>query len=470
MLPMQGREQKISKGSSPSTSLTESKRVNGGVQTCYGIAENNLVEVQFTDDNLLDLILSPSNMNLAYKRVVSNGGACGVDSMSTDDLLPYLKEHKENLIDLIKQGRYKPQPVLRVEIPKGDGKFRALGIPTVLDRMLQQSISQVLSSIYEPHFSNSSFGFRPRRGAHQALRSVQQYVESGCSYCVDLDLERFFDTVNHSYMMELLSRRIKDRRLLSLIHKYLRAGVVVGGKFERSEQGTPQGGNLSPLLSNILLNELDVELERRGHRFARYADDCIIFCKSERAAQRIKESITQFIEEKLHLNVNAEKTTAGHIRGKKFLGYGFYGSKGKCHLIVHKSSKEKLRRALKKLTKRSYGYGYERRKEVLHSYISGWVAYYRLARMRDVLRDIDGWLRRRIRMCIWKSWKRIKTKQANLYRLGVEESQSWQHANTRLKYWRVAGSQILMTTLTDERLRLAGYPTLTEYYRKLHRN
>lgn len=360
--------------------------------------------------------------------------------------------------------------MLRVEIPKGDGKFRALGIPTVLDRMLQQSISQVLSRVYEPHFSNSSFGFRPRRGAHQALRAVQQHVESGCSYCVDLDLERFFDTVNHSYLMELLSRRIKDRRLLSLIHKYLRAGVVVGRRFERSEQGTPQGGNLSPLLSNILLNELDLELERRGHRFVRYADDCIIFCKSERAAQRIKNSITLFVEQKLHLKVNTEKTTAGHIRGKKFLGYGFYGSRGKCHLILHRTSKEKLRRALKKLTKRSSGYGYERRKEMLRSYISGWVEYYKLAQMREVLREIDGWLRKRVRMCIWKSWKRIKTKQANLHRCGIGESLSWQHANTRLGYWRVAGSYILTTSLTDEKLRLAGYPTLMEYYRKLHRN
>lgn len=467
---MQGRKQKISADSSLPTLKTESLRVGGGVQTCYGIIENNLVEVQFTNANLLDLILSPSNMNSAYKRVVSNGGVCGVDSMTTDELLPYLREQKEVIIDLIRQGRYKPQPVLRVEIPKGDGKFRALGIPTVLDRMLQQSISQVLSPIYEPYFSNSSFGFRPRRGAHQALRQVQQHVESGCSYCVDLDLERFFDTVNHSYLMELLSRKIKDSRVLSLIHKYLRAGVIIGDMFVRSEQGTPQGGNLSPLLSNILLNELDKELERRGPRFVRYADDCIIFCQSERAAQRIKDSITLFIEQKLHLKVNAEKTTAGHIRGKKFLGYGFYGSRGKCYLTLHRTSKDKLRRALKKLTKRSAGIGYERRKETLHRYIAGWVEYYKLAQMREILREIDGWLRKRIRMCIWKSWKRIRTKQANLRRCGIGASLSWQHANTRLGYWRVAGSYILSTSLTDERLRLAGYPTLMEYYRKLHRN
>lgn len=275
--------------------------------------------------------------------------------METDELLPYLQVHKDELLTSIFQGSYCPNPVRRVEIPKDGCKTRSLGIPTVVDRVFQQAISQVLSPIYEQGFSDNSYGFRPRRSCHGALKKVRSYVTAGYKYGVDLDLEKFFDTVNQSKLIELLSRRIKDGRVISLIHKYMCSGVMIGHKFEESVSGVPQGGPLSPLLSIIMLNELDTEMESRGHKFVRYADDCIILCKSKRSAERVKSSITRFIEAKLFLNVNQEKTKVGYIRGMKFLGYSFYVTKGECRLSVHPQSEQKMKTRLKELTSRSTG-------------------------------------------------------------------------------------------------------------------
>lgn len=440
-----------------------------GVQTFIGITENHLVEVQFTKDDLLERILSPANMNRAYKQVVSNGGSGGVDKMETEDLLPYLKFHKDELINSLLDGTYRPNPVRRVEIPKDGGKKRQLGIPTVVDRLIQQSISQVLSPLYERHFSDNSFGFRPKRRAHQALRRAQSYISDGYKYCVDLDLESFFDTVNHSKLIEILSRTVKDGRVISLIHKYLISGVLVGGHYESRAQGTVQGGPLSPLLSNIMLHELDMELESRGHKFVRYADDCMIFCKSKRSALRVKESITTFIERHLFLKVNADKTSVGYIRGMKFLGYSFYVHKGECRLSVHPKSYLKLKTRLKELTGRSNGMGYDKRKVELRLFIRGWIDYFQLADMQSYLKRIDEWLRRRIRMCIWKCWKKIRTKFVNLQKCGISRFYAWQHANTRLGYWSLAGSRILTSAMNNDKLKLSGYPTLMEYYSKLHR-
>ena len=302
---------------------TESEPYDG-VQTFIEIVEDELVEVQSSRGNLLELILSADNLKRSYRQVVGNGGAGGVDKMGTSELLPYLILHKDELLEKLRTGNYRPVPVRRVEIPKDNGKVRPLGIPTVVDRFIQQAISQVLIDLYEPQFSDNSFGFRPGRSATDALKRVQSYADTGYRYCVGLDLERFFDTVNHSKLIEVLSRTVEDGRVVSLIHHYLNAGVMIGHIYEETNEGVPQGGPLSPILSNILLNELDKELESRGHPFVRYADDCLILVKSKRATERVRDSIARFIEKKLFLRVNIEKSEVGSLRGKKYLGYSFY--------------------------------------------------------------------------------------------------------------------------------------------------
>ena len=318
---MKGEKQKTEE-SGPQRNCAERERYVEA-PTLMGIVGDELVEVQLSADRMLEYICTPVNLNRAYRQVKANKGSGGIDRMEVDELLPYLREHKDELTESLLGGRYRPNPVRRVEIPKDNGKTRQLGIPTVVDRVVQQSIAQVLSLIYEPKFSGSSFGFRPRRSAHQALQKAQAIINDDHRYCIDLDLEKFFDTVNHSRLIQLLGETIKDGRLISLIHKYLNAGVIVGHKYEETTKGVPQGGPLSPILSNIKLNELDRELERRGLPFVRYADDCMIFCRSPRTAVRGCESITKFIEVKLFLKVNREKTTVGSIHGKKFLGYSF---------------------------------------------------------------------------------------------------------------------------------------------------
>ena len=438
----------------------------GGVQTFIWMTEDNIVEVPFDKEHLLEVILCPDNLNQAYKAVVRNKGCGGIDKMSCEQLLPWLKANKDELIRSLLDGTYRPNPVRRVEIPKGNGKMRLLGIPTVVDRMVQQAINQVLTIIYEPQFSKRSFGFRPRRGCLEALREVQKIVDEGYKYVVDLDLERFFDTVSHSKLVEILSRTIKDGRVVSLIHKYLRSGVIDKGLWHASEEGTPQGGPLSPLLSNIMLNELDRELTRRGHPFVRYADDAMIFCKSKRAAERVRQSITKFIEGKLHLKVNKEKTTVAYIKGVKYLGYSFYMHDGECRLTVHPKSQAKMKAKLKELTSRSNGWGYEKRKQKLKAYLRGWVGYYHLAEMKWLCIAIDKWLRRRIRMCIWKAWKTPKTRVANLIKCGISPWRAHQWGNVRGGYWRMAATPILQSTITNERLYRQGYRCLMDYYRE----
>jgi group II intron reverse transcriptase/maturase len=428
------------------------------------IREDNIVEVPFDKEHLLEFILAPVNLNRAYKAVMRNKGCGGIDKVSCEQLLPWLKANKSELVSSLQNGTYRPNPVRRVEIPKDNGKKRLLGIPTVVDRVVQQAINQVLTPIYERQFSKTSYGFRPKRGCHDALRRAQKTVDAGYKYVVDLDLERFFDTVNHSKLIEILSRTIKDGRVVSLIHKYLRSGVMNRGVFEASEEGTPQGGPLSPMLSNIMLNELDKELESRGLPFVRYADDAMIFCKSKRAAQRVKESITRFIEGKLFLKVNREKTIVSYVRGVKYLGYSFYVNGGKCLLSVHPKSKAKMKSKLKELTSRSNGWGYERRKRELEAYIRGWIGYYHLAQMKRLCADTDEWLRRRIRMCIWKAWKKLKTKVNNLKKCGIPEWLAFQWGNTRLGYWRIANSPILKRAISNENLRKTGYPCLMDNY------
>ena len=412
----------------------------------------------------MEQILSPPNLNAAYKQVLRNKGAAGIDRMDCDRLLGYLLEHKDALTESIRQRTYRPNPVRRVEIPKDNGKKRLLGIPTVVDRMIQQAIAQVLSPIYERQFSDGSYGFRPKRGAKQTLIRVTEIVDDGYRYAVGIDLERFFDTVDHSKLIEILQRTIKDDAVISLIHRYLNAGVMIGTNVEPTREGTPQGGPLSPLLANVLLNELDKELERRGHPFVRYADDGLIFCKSRRAAERVRDSITVFIEGRLKLKVNHEKTECAHIGRLKYLGYGFYVRDGKCRLRLHEKSEAKLRRKLKQITSRSNGMGYEQRKTALRNFLQGWTEYFDYADMGDKVRNIDQWLRRRLRMCIWKSWKRPRTRVRNLIQCGIDRWRACQWGNTSKGYWRIADSWILTRAIGDEALRKAGYSWIGCYY------
>jgi len=466
---MKGRKQKISLDTCQQKNRTESDGYVEG-QTFIWITENNLTNNDQLGYGLLEFILSPNNLNQAYLQVKRNKGAGGIDKMEVESLKDYLVRHKDELVKSILEGKYQPNPVRRVEIPKENGKTRQLGIPTVVDRVIQQSISQVLSQIYEKQFSDTSYGFRPRRSAHQALRTCQKNITEGYIWSVDMDLEKFFDTVNHSKLIEVLSRTIKDGRVISLIHKYLNAGVVVRNKFEQTWVGVPQGGPLSPLLSNIMLNELDKEIENRGHRFVRYADDMVILCKSKRSSERTLRNLLPYIEGKLFLKVNTEKTSVAQISKIKFLGYSFYRYKGECQLRVHPKSVLKMREKMKSLTSRSNGWGNERRKESLRQYIVGWVNYFKLANMKKLLLRTDEWYRRRLRMVIWKQWKRIRTKLINLIKLGINKYKAWELVNTRKRYWRIANSPILNRTVTNERLKEAGYIFLSDYYRKVKVN
>jgi len=338
----------------------------------------------------------------------------------------------------------------------------------LLEQIVQQAIMQVLSPIYEKQFSNNSYGFRPRRSAHQALNQCKDHITAGYKYAVDIDLDKFFDTVNQSKLIEVLSRTVQDGRVISLIHKYLNAGVVVRNKFEETKEGVPQGGPLSPLLSNIMLNELDTELGIRGHRFVRYADDLVILCSIRRSAERTLTNIIPFIENKLFLKVNTEKTVVAYISNIKFLGYSFYVHNKEGRLRLHPKTITKMKARIKELTSRSNGWGDVRRKETLRQYITGWVNYFKLADMKSLLPTVDEWYRRRLRMVIWKQWKRIKTRLRNLIILGIDKHKAWEYANTRKSYWRTANSPILTRTIGNDRLKLAGYIFFTDFYRYVY--
>jgi|LSQX01.1.fsa_nt_gb group II intron reverse transcriptase/maturase len=436
--------------------------------TVQRITENNNTDADSGVNGLLEQILEPDNLNRAYKQVKKKKGSHGVDGMEVEHLLQYLKDNGNELRKTILEGKYQPKPVRRIEIPKDNGKKRQLGIPTVVDRVVQQAIQQVLSPIYDPKFSETSYGFRPRRSTHDALKKCKGYANEGYTYVVDMDLEKFFDTVSQSKMIEILSRTIEDGRVISLIHKYLRAGAIVDWKFEETTEGLVQGGNLSPLCSNVMLNELDKELERRGIRFVRYADDALLFAKTKRSANRIMEHILPFIEGKLKLRVNREKTSVAYIGHIKFLGYGFYPSKRGIKLRVHGKSIAKMKNRIREITSRSNGISYEKLKLKLKQYVIGWVNYYKMADMKSLLRRTDEWLRRRLRMFIWKRWKKSKTRYRRLRQLGYNHSNALKYANTRKGYWQVAGSQILSCSITDERLRKQGYQLFSDKYKTVN--
>ncbi len=445
----------------------EARKVKGeeGAPRECGMSEKNASDAKRVD--LLEKILDSGNLQRAYERVCANKGSAGVDGIGTDGLLDQITEiGLENLKEQIRKGKYRPKPVLRVEIPKEGGRTRNLGIPRVLDRMVQQAIAQVLSEIYEPKFCEYSYGFRPKRGAHDALRQSLVNADEGYVWVVDMDLERFFDTVNHSKLIQVLSEKVKDGRVVSLVHKFLRAGVVVNGTYQKTEIGCPQGGNLSPILANILLNECDQELNLRGHRFVRYADDLVIFCRSRKAAERTLNSTVRYLEKVLKLKVNREKTNVSKLGGINFLGYGFFYNWRieKWDLRLHEKSQAKLKAKLKELTQRSNGWSLAYRQKRLNQLIRGWVAYFKLAKCKRIIERIDQWLRRRIRMLYWKMWKRIRTRYRNLRRLGVEHQKAYEWSNSRLGYWRVAGSWILSTSLGDRKLYEMGWRWFSGLY------
>ncbi|MFT3984781.1 MAG: group II intron reverse transcriptase/maturase [Lachnospiraceae bacterium] len=433
------------------------------------ITEKSGIITDYWTNNLLDLILRKDNLNKAYKQGKSNKGAGGIDGMQVDELLPYIRKNQDTLIQEIRIGKYRPNPVRRVEIPKETkGEVRKLGVPTVVDRVIQQAITQELTPIYEERFSDNSFGFRPKRGAHDAHRQCKKNVNDGYVYVVDMDLEKFFDTVCQSKLIELLSRTIKDGRLISLIHKYLNAGVMAKGIFERTEVGMPQGGPLSPLLSNVMLNELDKELERRGHRFVRYADDCMIFCKSRKSAERTLENILPYIEGKLFLKVNRKKTEVAHISKVKYLGYSFYRYKGKCRLRVHPKSVAKMKKKIRELTDRKNGMSNAKREEKYQQFVRGFVNYFKLADMKELLKEIDKWARRRIRAVYWKQWKKIKTKYRMLKALGCEHWRAKEVACSRKGNWRIA--QVLNQIFSNKIIAKLGYTSMLDYYSIVYEN
>jgi len=422
-----------------------------------------------TSVELLETILSNQNMNEAYLRVYKNKGASGVDGVTVDELKQYLKENKDELRQRIRTRKYQPQAALRVEIPKENGKMRKLGIPTVVDRVVQQAIHQILSPIFEKQFSEFSYGFRPKRSCEMAIVKSLEFLNAGYEWIVDIDLERFFDTVHHDKLMRIISNTISDGDVISLIRKYLVSGVMVNGKYEETSVGTPQGGNLSPLLSNIMLNELDKELESRELQFVRYADDALIFVKSEKAASRVMKSIVRFIEKNLGLIVNTEKSKISRPEDLKFLGFGYYyNSKDERYQTKpHPISVQKLQRKLRQLTKRNWSVPLDYRILKLKQVIFGWVNYFRITNMKGVMKQVDKKLRSRIRVIIWKQWKIPKKQIKSLVQLGIPEEEAKGLTYCRKGYRYIGLSKVVQRAMSNQRLKKRGVPSSLERYLKV---
>ena len=390
---------------------------------------------------LMEQVVARENMLAALKRVRSNKGAPGNDGMTVDELHGYLKANWASIKAVLLADAYEPQAVRRVEIPKPDGGVRLLGIPSVLDRLIQQAILQVLTPIFDPTFSAFSFGFRPGRSAHDAVKLAREHIEAGYEWVVDIDLAKFFDHVNHDKLMVRIWRRVKDKRVLHLIRRYLQAGVMLNGVVVATEEGTPQGGPLSPLLANIMLDDLDKLLEGRGHRFCRYADDCNIYVRSQRAGDRVMSTVRRFIEGRLGLRINEEKSKVDRPGNRKFLGFSFFHREGTQIRIAPKAI-ERFKARVREVTARSNGWSMDRRIRVLSIYIRGWMQYFRLASTPDVFGSLDGWTRRRLRLCLWKQWKLVRTRWRELRALGQPEWVCRSFAFSRKGYWRMAGGPL----------------------------
>jgi RNA-directed DNA polymerase len=404
-------------------------------------------------DNLMVRILERDNVQQAWERVKSNKGAPGSDGMSLDDLPAYAREHWSEIRQSLTDGSYQPRPVRRVVIPKPKGKGeRKLGVPCVIDRVIQQAILQVLTPIFDPGFSESSFGSRPKRSAHGAIRQGKTFVKAGYRYAVDLDLEKFFDTVNHDVLMSRIARKVTDKVLLRLIGRYLRAGVLIGSTVEPTEWGTPQGSPLSPLLANILLDDLDKELEARGHRFVRYMDDLVILVKSRRAGRRVMAKTSRYLTHKLKLKVNREKSRVVKVEELEYLGFTFRGIR----IFASHQALQDFKHRLRGLTSRSWGVSMAERIERLNRYLRGWMNYFGISQHYSPIEALDGWLRRRIRMCYWKQWRRPKTRIANLLKLGTSKRQAILTGISRKGYWRLSKTLATQTGMTNQWLEQQG--------------
>jgi len=421
---------------------------------------------------MIKQVTNRENLNKAYLQVYRNKGAAGVDKVQVTELQELLQTHKEQYIEQIENGKYQTSPILGVEIPKSKGKTRLLGIPTAIDRVFQQALHQVLQPIFEPEFQKHSYGFRPNRNAHQAVEQSLSNINSGYQYIVDIDLKSFFDEVEHYVLLELIYKKVQCEKVMKLLRSFLRAPIQIKGKLHKRRKGVPQGSPLSPLLSNILLNELDKELERRGHRYVRYADDFSIYVKSEVSAKRVGNSIYKFLRDKLHLPINREKSGIRKPLNFTTLGFGFVptykkGEKGKYQLVVKESKWQELKAKLKRLTKKTIPASFDERITKINLLIKGWVNYFKLASIQQKLKKLDEWLRNRLRYCIWHHWKKPERKRKNLIRLGIDLNQAYAWSRTRMGGWRVAQSPILITTITINRLEKRGYVSLSEYYKKV---
>jgi group II intron reverse transcriptase/maturase len=411
--------------------------------------------------------MARGNLVAALRRVEQNAGAAGIDGMSTKELGPWLKDHWPELRSRLDAGTYRPQPVRRVMIPKPLGGQRALGVPTAVDRFICQALSGVLTPVFDPQFHPCSFGYRPGRSQHHAVEQARQFITDDAAWCVDFDLDSFFDRVGHDALMARVARRVHDKQVLRLIRRYLEAGVMDDGLVRASEEGMPQGSPLSPLLSNVMLDDLDWELERRGHRFVRYADDGRIYVRSERAGQRVMASITQYVEERLKLKVNHDKSVVDRATKRPLLGFGFFYSHGEVKVRVDPNARKRAKDRLRQLTSRGRGVSMQRRIMEINRFIAGWTAYYWFADTPGLFADLDEWLRRRLRQVRWKEWKRFHTKRRNLVALGIPAHKAREWASTRKGYWRIAGSAPLQRALPNTYWAQQGLNGFTERYRRL---
>lgn len=413
-------------------------------------------------DNLMEAVLSPVNLHRAWRRVKANQGAPGIDGLRIEDFPAHARAHWPAIRQALSEGCYQPQPVRRVSIPKPDGGERALGIPTVVDRVIQQAIAQVMTPLFDPDFSASSYGFRPKRSAHDALRQVKADMAAGYRIAVDLDLAKFFDNVDHDILMARVARRIRDKRLLALIGRYLRAGVLINDGIQPSELGTPQGGPLSPLLANILLDDLDRELESRGHRFARYADDLMVLVRSERAGQRVKANLTAYLDRHLKLPVNEKKSQVAKIDQCVFLGFTFRRGK----LRWSEAAFDDFTHRLRELTGRSWGVSMAYRFQKLGQYLRGWMGYFGISEYYRPIPELDEWLRRRVRMCYWKQWRLTRTKVGNLLKLGVGKRTAILTGISSKSYWHLSRSKATQVGMTNDWLKAQGLVSIRELWMK----